>query len=338
MAFIQMRLLPLLISWLSLVSSVALAQTSAGNGIPQARAMRAPSNEAVRLDGRLDDPIWGTTPALTEFVQKEPNEGSRPTEEMEIRFVYDANALFVGARMYNKAGPAAIQAPLGRRDQVDQAEYVLVALDTYLDKRTAYCFGVTASGVRLDHYHSSDSENDTDDGFDPVWEARTQIDELGWSAELWIPFSQLRFNESPRADLGIEHPPQHAGSERGRLLGTDPSHRARVGFSVRAVDGHRQHQPSEENRAHSLLRRRINPDWTAGQAESVRRWIESDGKCRTRRTGGHRPEPDPRRDDQSRFRSGRGRPCRSQSLELRNVLRRAPAVFYDGQSAVLWGA
>lgn len=165
--------------------------------------MRLPANASIRLDGRLDEPHWGAASPVTEFVQKEPNEGMPPTERMEVRFVYDDGALVVGARMYSRQGAGGIQAPLGRRDEVDQAEYVLVSLDTYLDRRTAYCFGVTASGVRLDHYHAADTENDTDEGFDPVWQARTQVDEAGWTAELWIPFSQLRFNDLPGQAWGL---------------------------------------------------------------------------------------------------------------------------------------
>jgi hypothetical protein len=84
---------------------------------------------------------------------------------------------------------------MGRRDQGQRAEHFLVSLDTYLDRRTASTFGITASGVRLDRYYASDDEDADDDGFDPVWEGRVSMDEAGWSAELWIPFSQLRFND-----------------------------------------------------------------------------------------------------------------------------------------------
>ena len=179
------------------------AQTASAKDHLRATAMRLPSGAAIRLDGRLDEQVWRAGTPLTEFVQKEPNEGAPPTERMEVRFVYDDGALFVGARMYSRTGAAGIQAPRGRRDEVEQTEYLLIALDTYLDRRTAYCFGVTASGVRLDHYHSTDSESNTDAGFDPVWQARTQIDGEGWTAELWIPFSQLRFNESSGQTWGL---------------------------------------------------------------------------------------------------------------------------------------
>ena len=72
---------------------------------------------------------------------------------MDVRIVYDDDVLYVGARMFSKDG--RIQAPLGRRDNTDQAEHILVSFDTFLDRRTAVVFGVTAAGVRIDRYHSS---------------------------------------------------------------------------------------------------------------------------------------------------------------------------------------
>jgi hypothetical protein len=159
----------------------------------QARAVRVPDG-SIRLDGRLDDAVWREAPPVTDFLQKEPQEGAPATEPIDVRFVFDEAGLYVGARMESRA-PAAIQAPMGRRDSVAQAEYLQLSLDTHLDRRTAYTFGVSASGVRFDHYHPSDNEDDTDATFDPVWQARTHIDDRGWTAELWVPFSQLRFNE-----------------------------------------------------------------------------------------------------------------------------------------------
>ena len=109
---------------------------------------------------------------------------------------YDDDVLYVGARMHSKDG--RIQAPLGRRDNIDQAEHILVSFDTFLDRRTAVVFGVTAAGVRIDRYHSSDQEDSFDAGFDPCGAPRPTSAGDQWTAELWIPFSQLRFN--PRTD------------------------------------------------------------------------------------------------------------------------------------------
>ena len=180
---------------------VAAQEPEPRPGRKRATAIRI-ADGAIRLDGRLDEGVWQRAEPVTDFVQKEPVEGANATEPTEVRFAFDESALYIGARM-RSADPSAIQAPMGRRDLVDQAEYVQLSLDTYLDRRTAYTFGVTASGVRFDHYHPNDREGSQDSTFDPVWEARTQIDGEGWTAELWIPFSQLRFNESDRLVWGL---------------------------------------------------------------------------------------------------------------------------------------
>ncbi len=182
--------------WLAL-ASLTSAQTPVNGSAnrKQATATRVP-NGSIRVDGRLDDEVWQKASPITDFIQKEPVEGAPPTDAMDVRIAYDDDVLYVGARMFSKDG--RIQAPLGRRDNVDQAEHILVSFDTFLDRRTAVVFGVTAAGVRIDRYHSSDQEDSFDAGFDPVWRAETSVSGDQWTAELWIPFSQLRFN--PRAD------------------------------------------------------------------------------------------------------------------------------------------
>jgi hypothetical protein len=181
----------------SCLAAAASAQTpvsGAGNR-KQATATRVP-NGSIRVDGRLDDEVWRNAAPITDFIQKEPVEGAPPTDAMDVRIAFDDDVLYVGARMHSKDG--RIQAPLGRRDSTDQAEHILVSFDTFLDRRTAVVFGVTAAGVRIDRYHSSDQEDSFDSGFDPVWRAETSVAGDQWTAELWIPFSQLRFN--PRTD------------------------------------------------------------------------------------------------------------------------------------------
>jgi hypothetical protein len=178
-------------------ASLAHAQPA---GRKQASAARVP-NGSIRVDGRLDDEAWRQATPITDFIQKEPVEGDPPTDSMEVRIVYDDDVLYVGARMMSRDG--RIQAPLGRRDSTDQAEHILVSFDTFLDRRTAVVFGVTAAGVRIDRYHSADQEDSFDSGFDPVWRAETQVSGDQWTAELWIPFSQLRFNPEEVLTWGL---------------------------------------------------------------------------------------------------------------------------------------
>jgi hypothetical protein len=168
------------------------------NGRLRADAVRV-ADGAIRVDGRLDESAWQDAPLVTDFVQKEPVEGERPSDRMEVRFAYDDAAIYVGARM---ASGAPIQAPMDRRDQDDQAENFVVYFDTYLDRRTASGFGVTAAGVRLDEYFGSDEEFGEED-YNPVWVARTSVDGQGWIAELRIPFSQLRFSDVEQQVWGL---------------------------------------------------------------------------------------------------------------------------------------
>ena len=181
----------------ALFASASFAQsTISGAGNRKRATATRVANGSIRVDGRLDDEAWQKVTPITDFIQKEPVEGAAPTDAMEVRLAYDDDVLYVGARMHSRDG--RIQAPLGRRDSTDQAEHILVSFDTFLDRRTAVVFGVTAAGVRIDRYHSSDNEGSFDSGFDPVWRAETSVAGDSWTAELWIPFSQLRF--SPRDD------------------------------------------------------------------------------------------------------------------------------------------
>lgn len=157
---------------------------------------------AIQLDGRLHEDVWRRIPAVTDFVQKNPVEGADPADKMEVKIAYDDVAVYVGARMYAK-DPQLIQAPVGRRDNIGQMESIIVSLDTYLDRRTAFTFAVSASGVRADWYNPVDEEDEDDESFNPVWEARAAVDTLGWTAEMRIPFTQLRFNDRPSQVWGL---------------------------------------------------------------------------------------------------------------------------------------
>ncbi|HEU4556746.1 MAG TPA: DUF5916 domain-containing protein, partial [Longimicrobium sp.] len=186
------------------VPSITAAQAADSARADSARRTAAAARvqgRAPAVDGRLDDAAWAAAPVLSGFTQKEPREGEPATERTEVRFLYDDHALFVGARMYS-ADPARIQAPVSRRDVWEQAETFMVSLDTYHDRRTAYTFAVTAAGTRVDMVHPRDTP-DGDVLYSPVWVARTQLDSAGWTAEMRIPLSQLRFNPGQAQTWGV---------------------------------------------------------------------------------------------------------------------------------------
>ncbi|MCX8054861.1 MAG: carbohydrate binding family 9 domain-containing protein [Ignavibacteria bacterium] len=150
----------------------------------------------IHIDGKLLEEDWRQAIPISDFTTKDPVEGGAPSEKIEVRFLYDEEYLYIGARMERK-NPEKIQAYVSRRDNMSNSERIIIILDTYNNKQTAVSFAVTATGVRADYFHATDSEGDRDYNYNPVWEARTNIDSLGWTAEYAIPFSQLRF---PNAD------------------------------------------------------------------------------------------------------------------------------------------
>ncbi|HEX2897608.1 MAG TPA: hypothetical protein VHP63_06120, partial [candidate division Zixibacteria bacterium] len=106
----------------------------------------------LKFDGQLDDSIWKNAVFVSDFLQKEPTEGGQPVDSTKIAIVYDEDALYVGARMYCK-NPQALRMHLDKHDVQGPAEQLIVCLDTYLDRRTAYVFGVNTAGVRFDRFH-----------------------------------------------------------------------------------------------------------------------------------------------------------------------------------------
>ncbi|MES2521678.1 MAG: DUF5916 domain-containing protein [Gemmatimonadota bacterium] len=150
-------------------------------------------SRAPRVDGRLDDAVWGKASFASDFRQQRPKPDSAASELTEVAFVYDDEAIYVAARMHRK-NPGDIERSMTRRDAQGNAERVGVIFDPQQDRRTAVGFHLSAAGVRTDFRLTQDSEmSGRENQFDPVWTAATTIDSTGWSAEMRIPFSQLRF-------------------------------------------------------------------------------------------------------------------------------------------------
>ena len=162
------------------------------------QAIRAAEPPAV--DGRLDDAAWALALPIEGFQQRQPEEGAPATQRTVVHVLYDDDALYVGARMYDTA-PDSIVGHLGRRDAGSLSDAFLVALDPYHDRRTGYYFGVNAAGTLFDGVLVNDGGDD--DSWDGVWTGRVHRDAEGWTAELRIPYSQLRFHHADAQVWGI---------------------------------------------------------------------------------------------------------------------------------------
>src|SRR5829696_1203919 len=188
---------------LALLALALPATGAAQTPVPQTRQIRATRTEtAPQVDGRLDEAVWQQAAWNRDFTTREPVEGGQPAGATEIAFLVDGGSLYVGARMHG-AAPGDVRAQLARRDREGDAEQLAVSLDTYHDRRTAYTFAVSAAGTRIDYFHPSDSENSRSYSFDPVWQAEARVDSAGWTAEMRIPLSQLRFTAASEQVWGI---------------------------------------------------------------------------------------------------------------------------------------
>ncbi|HEX9164650.1 MAG TPA: DUF5916 domain-containing protein [Gemmatimonadales bacterium] len=155
----------------------------------------------IHLDGRLDEPIWATTQPATGFRQQRPDDGKPSTQRTEVRLLFDGEALYVGARMFDSLGAAGVRTRLVRRDQETESDWIELIFDTYHDHVGRTSFMVNPSGVKLD---AGIASSFMDQSWDAVWDVATTIDSLGWAAEFKIPFSQLRYSGDSEQTWGLQ--------------------------------------------------------------------------------------------------------------------------------------
>jgi hypothetical protein len=196
-----------LAGFLALVWSVTgAAQQLAPRGRDAVREPAAFITSAVRaepapaIDGRDTDPVWSAAHVIEGFRQFDPVEDADPSFRTTARVAYDERNLYVLVRAYDPH-PDSIMALLSRRDERTQSDYIRVIIDSYHDRRTGYQFMVNPVGVQRDVYLFNDSEEDIT--WNAVWDAKTSIDSLGWTAEFRIPLSQLRFGSRDEHTFGV---------------------------------------------------------------------------------------------------------------------------------------
>jgi hypothetical protein len=196
---LRLVLLAICLTLIPGVSARVEAQTSAGVAEPDVpekigkilRALRVDAAGAPRVDGRLDDQAWVTAYRIDDFVQDEPNNLVRSAERTVVQIAYDSRYLYIAVRC-DATDASQIRSGLGRRDNLPDSDRINIGFDPRHDHQTGYVYEVNASGVQADVTLYDDTHTSSD--YDGVWDAATQIDSTGWSAELRIPFSQMRFD------------------------------------------------------------------------------------------------------------------------------------------------
>ena len=176
---------------------------------PTATAVRIP-NGAISVDGKLDEPVWMTATAITEFWQMTPDEGALVSRPTEVRILYDDEAIYIGGWLWDERGKKA-PTRLQRHDvAMLDTEVFAVHLDSYHDHRTSFRVGVNPSGAKRDVILIAGKGSGPgglgggDVSWNPVWEGKTSVTDQGWFAEIRIPFSQLRFRREDEQVWGLQ--------------------------------------------------------------------------------------------------------------------------------------
>ena len=158
----------------------------------------------LRLDGRLDEPVYETVPAIDDFIQQEPDEGAPGTERTEVWILFDRDHVYVAGRLWDSAPPDAWVANEMRRDtsQLRENDTLWVAFDTFNDRRNGVAFYTNPLGAIGDFQITNEGNPNGD--WNPVWDVRTGRFDGGWTVEMEIPFKSLRYRQEAAPVWGVQ--------------------------------------------------------------------------------------------------------------------------------------
>ena len=184
-------------------SAAQVAPTGSPNSGPDAFAVAVFAESAPEIDGVLDEAFWESVPVISDFRQREPVDGGTPTERTEVRIAYDENNLYFGFTFHDSEPDLIRRSILQREGRIDQDDHVWIALDTYNDDRNAYIFELNPFGTQGDALFSDESMSLADWNWEGVYRSEARITAEGWTLEVAIPFTTIRFADATAPEMGI---------------------------------------------------------------------------------------------------------------------------------------
>lgn len=188
---------------------------SSGSSTFEATAVAGRVEEGPVIDGVPDEAAWQNGPVLTDFTQREPDDGDPASERTEVRVVYDDDALYVAVWAWDSRAGEIVPGEAIRDYEVTDADAVIMIFDTYKDEQNGFVFGTTPAGIEYDGQVASGGsgggfflgggggggnrfQSGAGGGFNKNWDGSWTVaasqDERGWYAEFRIPFSTLRYS------------------------------------------------------------------------------------------------------------------------------------------------
>lgn len=152
-----------------------------------------------KIDGILNDSCWSVAETASEFIQRELHPGLISEQKSEVKILYDDEAIYVGANLFDTS-PDSVLRELSVRDNEANADLFGVFFDTYNDDINAFGFFVTAAGTQIDARYSDQGQ---DFNWNAVWISSVKLNGKGWSVEMKIPYSALRFSAKEEQTWGF---------------------------------------------------------------------------------------------------------------------------------------
>jgi hypothetical protein len=169
-----------------------------------AKARAFSTTERIRIDGKLDEPVWKSASPIGDLIQVLPREGDAASEKTDVKVMVDSDALYFGITCFDSKPSAIISTQLTRDAELEVDDYISIVIDPFFDQRNGFFFTVNPSGSRADGQISNNAEFANLD-WDGIWNAHARITNEGWVAEIVIPFKTLRFKPGqPMWGLNIE--------------------------------------------------------------------------------------------------------------------------------------
>ncbi|RUT80021.1 DUF5916 domain-containing protein [Ancylomarina longa] len=184
----------ILILFLVLICKLPASATAIKKEVVAVRVSEKPI-----IDGKLNDVVWNNVPVATDFIQFEPENGSSSKYKTEAKFIYTDRAVIIGVMMFDPK-PDQILKELSRRDEINNSDFLSIIIDPFNNGLDAFEFILTPAGVQWD---AKVGNNGEDSSWDGVWNSAANINENGWSAEIEIPYSALRFPSKDIQEWGV---------------------------------------------------------------------------------------------------------------------------------------
>ncbi len=194
---------------MAILPSVAQTDTTKVQITKRTYVTKAVITEAPKIDGIINDATWDHVVWTSDYTEFQPDVGTAPTEQTKMKITYDEKNLYVAFKCY-ESDKTKLEKRLGRRDDFP-GDWVEINIDSYNDDRTGFSFTASASGVKGDEFISDNGNFDS--SWNPIWYLAVGEDEEGWTAELRIPLSQLRFSAEEEQVWGIQSTRRYFANE-----------------------------------------------------------------------------------------------------------------------------